>query len=470
MSEPILLRTKPQIEQEILDDWAVSLGVTDKEMGSDAKLQASTIARIVFALYVQLLRGARSVYIDTVPEASLELRGQDYSLPRRDATRSAVTLRFTVSGATTIPSGTVAKAPATTARDEIQFQTTVAATPSGAGDYDVPAVAVVAGSAASQLSAGTINTMVSTVANVTAVTNPASSTESFAREDVDTYRARLKAHLASLSRGTYDAILSAALNFAKQTTRIAKAATNSQTYLEVEDIDTLPFSAVGTNKLAIRSAPGGSIVEIVSYTGIDVTTTPHQFSGVTRGIEGTTATTHEPGAVVEEWIPDEYTSWPTSVSMVETKGNVDLYIDDHDNASGPHEQLRSLVEKRLRGDHTRWEADPGVKAAGITLNVFKRATTAITYEFTIQVEAGYSPSEVISDVQEAVNLFTNRLPVGHDLYAEQALCAALDVAGCRRVTLLKVNGVTYDGAIAADVAIATSAVARTTVGSITVNT
>lgn len=470
MSEPVLLRTKQQIEQEILDDWAASLGITDKEIGADAKLQASTFARVLFALYVQLYRGARSVYIDTAPENSLKLRGQDHGLSIREATRSAVTLRFTVSGATTIPSGTIAKAPATTARNEIQFQTTTSQICGSAGTYDVPAVAVVAGSAASELSSGTITAMVTTVANVTGVTNPASSTESFDKEDVDAYRARLKAHLASLSRGTYDSILSAAINFTKQTTRNAKAATNSQTFFEVEDVDTKPFSSSGTGKLAIRSTPGGAIVEIVSYTGIDVSTTPHQFTGVTRGTEGTTAVTHEPGAVLEEWIPDEYTSWPTSVSLVEGKGELSLYVDDHNNTNGPHEQLRSLVEKRLRGDHTRWEADPGVKAAGIDLNVFRRTTTSFTFVINILLDPGYSATAVETDVKEAVARFVNRLPIGHDIYAEQVLCAALEVQGCRRVTRLQIGSDVYDGLTGADQVVASTAVARTSTADITVNT
>lgn len=462
MSEPILLKTKKAIEMDVLADMAVSRGINDKELGADVQQWTSAFSRELFSLYYQLLRGARSVYIETAPLSSLALRGQDYDLPLRSATASTTTLRFTVSGATTIPIGTLVKAPATTSRDEIQFQTTEAGSPPGAGTIDLLAIAVVPGSVASQLSANIINQMVSTVANVTAVTNPAVTSISLDEEDADTFRARLKKHIISMSRGTADALLSGSINFEPAQATLNKILPVAQTYLEVDSIDTTPFSSVGTNKLAIRDTVGGAIVEVVSYTGIDTGVTPHRFTGVTRAQEGTTDVAHPVGSVVEQWVGgDNYSRYPTSASVMESTASVTVTIDDNTQSTGPHEDLRVAIEKYLRGDPDNWTRDPGFRAGGINLSVVKRTAVSVTYLLNIQVTSGYNAAAVKAEVESAIERNTNVLPIGHDVFPDQVICWALDVAGCERVTSLTINGTGYDGASAGQVTITDSQVART---------
>lgn len=466
MSEPILLKTKEAIELDILSDLAASRGINDKEIGSDVKQWTSAIAREIFALYYQLLRGARSVYIETAPKSSLVLRGQDYDLDLRPATKSTTTLRFTVSAATTIPVGTIVKAPATTTRDEIQFVTTETGSPPGAGTVDVLAIAAAAGKHASQLSAGAINQMVSTVVNVTAVTNPAVTSPSYDEEDADTFRARLKKHIISMSRGTLDSLVSAALNWTPPQVTLNRILPAGQVYAEVDAIDTTPFSSVGTNKLAIRDSVGGAIVEVISYTGIDTTITPHRFTGVTRGLEGTTDAAHPVGAVLETWVGgDNYSRFPTSASISEVTGSVTVTIDDNTQITGPHEDLRVAIERYLRGDVDNWTRDPGMRAGGINLSVIKRAAVIITYSVNIQVTPGYNSNAIVDEVKSAIERNTNTLPLGHDVFPDQVICWALDVPGCERVTSLTINGTAYDGVSAGSVTITDSQVARSYIAS-----
>lgn len=469
MSDPIQIKTTNAINADLLAALATEQGITDEEIGAVDRTFTYAVAEEIDEAYFQLLRADRGRFIGTATGQALANRMADEGLSKRAATSSKTTLRFTTTGAASVSPGDIFSVEATTGTDQIDFQVTQAASIGGAGTFDTGAEAVVAGSHASQLPSGSITKLTTNIANISAVTNPASTSVSFDEETDDAARARLRAHLNAKSRGTLDAILSAALNFSIQQTRLSRSMTNSQNYAEVEDVSTLPFSSVGTGKLSIRDTVGGPISEVVSYTDINEALDPQRFTGLTRAQESTTAAAHEVGAIVEEWVGgDSYGRWPTSAAIEEGSASVTVTIDDSTNVNGAHADLVTVLEKRLRGDVSNYTRDPGHKAGGISLTVQNRTTVSVTFAYVIAVSPGYTLSEVGPRVQSAVESACNNLPVGYDVYADQALCWALDVLGVERVVTTTINGTTYQGTNAANVAIAATEVARTTIASISV--
>lgn len=468
MSDPIQAKTAEAILEDILNELAAEQGITDDQIGANDRTFAYAVAQEIDELYFQLLRAERSSYINTATGKALAKRMTDEGLAKRLATKSVTTLRFTTTGAATLNTGDTFSKPATITEDQIDFVLTETKSIGGAGTLDVGARAVLAGSHASQLAPSTITQLTTQVTNVSAVTNPASTSVSYDDETDESARKRLRDHVIAKSRGTMDAILSGAVNFSLQSTRLIKKLPAGQAYLEAEDVGSQPFSSVGTGKLAIRDSIGGPISEVVSYTGIDESVDPDRFTGLTRAVAGTDAE-HDIGSIVEEYIPDNKGKWPTSASLAEGTASVTVYIDDHSQSTGADAELVSLVQKRLRGDVNNWTRDPGYRAAGINLTVVNRTTVSITYEMDIQVSLGYNANSVRDAVKAAIEANTNTLPIGYDVYPDQVLAWAHDVPGTERITRLVINGVTYDGGNLGHVAITATQVARTVIGNITVN-
>lgn len=468
MSDPIQAKTAEAIRDDMLNELASQQGITDDEIGANDRTFCYAAAQEIDEGYFQLLRAERGSYINTSTGQALKNRMADYGLSKRLATKSVTTLRFTTTGAATLNAGDVFSKPATVSEDQIDFVLTETKSIGGAGTLDVGAQAVLAGSHASQLAVGVINQLTTTVSNVSAVLNPATTSVSLDDESDESAHQRLQAHIIALSRGTVDAILSGAINFAQQKTRLLRKLPSGQTYLETEDVGEQPFSAVGTGKLAIRDTIGGPISEVVSYSDIDETLDPDRFTSLTRAVVGSDID-HEIGAVVEEYIPESAGKWPSSASLVEGTASVTVYIDDVTQSTGADAELVSLVQKRLRGDPDNWTRDPGYRAGGINLIVTNRTTVSITYVLDVQVATGYNSNSVRDAIKSAIEANNNVLPIDHDVYPDQVLCWAHDVPGCERVVSLTINGTAYDGATAGTVSIAATQVARTVAANITVN-
>jgi len=276
-------------------------------------------------------------------------------------------------------------------------------------------------------------------------------------EDDDSYRTRILAWIAGLSKGTVPAIISGSINFEVQKATLAVALPAGQLFLEVEeDLNTIPFSVQGARYLELQDA-SGVLVEVVLYTGIDTTTTPQRFTGLTRAQFATADVAHEVGGLIEEYIPQSSGHTVTSASVLESPGHVDVYIDDGTTA-GPDPLLVDLVEKRLRGDGT--DRDPGWKPAGVTLNTTARSVSLIDVTATIQVSTSYDAAEVKATTLTTITEYLNGFKVGVDVLAYPLVEVIMAVDGVIDITSLLINAVLFDGAVAADVAVPINTVAR----------
>lgn len=459
MAAPTQIKVAEQIRDDILASIAADTGISDQNLGSNTRSTAYAVGSEIDEVYFQLWRLQRAFYIRTATGTALDSRGADYGLTRRAAQYAIGTARFTFTGAGThtVPNGALVSAPATTARDKIQFATPATGTynRTGAGTIDVPITAVVAG-AEGNLGSGTITQLDTTISGVTAVTNPSATTLGAPEETDDEFRARILRHIEGLSRCTVASILNGAIDFEQQTLTLAEAIDASATTIKVrEDLTEIPLSIAATGKLGLNGN-----AEVVTYTGINTSSDPHQITGVTRAQEGTTAVAHEEGIAITEYIPTGEAVRVTSATAVETTAHVNVWIDDG-TATGPDNELVDLVEKRLRGDGT--ERDPGYKAGGVTLDVYAVSIVSVNVVASVIVASGYNASDVVGasgTVNTAVTNFLNSLVVGQDVIGYQVACVITDLPGVETINSLSINGTAFDGTNAADVAISSSQAAR----------
>lgn len=450
MGDPILLKRAEEIQADIIAEVFARTGISDANLGAIVRTLAYAVGQEIEGAYLQVYWATVNAYILKATWTALDNRGADFGVTRRSATKAVGTARFTASDTVTVPAGTQIAAPATTARDRIVFVTTAIGSRVGAGTLDIPIQAVVAGDAGN-LASSTITEMVSAVTNITAVTNPGATLLGTDQEDDDTYRGRIIAHIEGLSKGTPVSIIDGALDFTVQTVTLKNALPNGQNYMEVtEDLDTIPISIAATGKLAILDS-SGSVSEVVYYTGINTAVSPQRITGLTRGQESTSDVDHEAGLSVEEWIPAGRGRVVTGVVLVETPGNVDVYIDDG-TTLGPHDQLKNLVQYRLRGDGTA--RDPGYRPAGVTLSGYK--VTIVQVNVTAVVQGNVNTDEI----EAAIEAYLNTRSIGEDIYGSAIACIIQDQAGVEKVVSLVIQGNTYDGAAAADLAIGSTSVAR----------
>lgn len=457
MAEIVQIKTAEEILSDILAEIESQTGISDENLGSVTRSFAHGTAIEIDELYYQLYKATRAFYIKTSTGVALDNKGSDYGLTRSAASKAVGVIRFTCSGSATIPIGTQIAAPATSSRDEIVFETVEVASRIGAGTVDARIQALVAG-VDGNLASSSITYLKTSVSNVTGATNPAATVLGSDEEDDDTFRDRIIRTLQGLSRGTIPAILHGAIDLELQEVTLINALPNGQNYIEVaEDLNLYPFSEVGgTNYLSVDENK-----EVVYYTGIDVTSSPHKFTGVVRGqLDGSTPTSdadHEAGVKIKEHIPTGRGYKVTSAGINEYHGYVNVYIDDG-TTQGPVSYLVNIVEKRLRGDGT--DRDPGYRGAGIGVYVYARSVVLVDVTASIVVEPEYDSSEVISSVQSAVTDFLNGHKVDQDVYGYQIAEVIMAVDGVRTISALDVDGVTFDGTNSADIAISATSVAR----------
>lgn len=456
--DPVQRKVAEEIRDDIISEIAAETGINDAHLGAVTRQTAFAVGSELDELYYQLWRAERASYIKKASGQALDDRGADFNVARREATKAIGTGRFTVDSATTIPVGTLISAPATTARDKIQFITLAAIAAGSPGTYDVTIEAVTAGEAGN-LAASAITQLDTTVAGVSAVTNPGATVLGREREDDDTYRERILATIDGLSKATIWAITAEALNFEIQTLTLQGGIDISQTSLAVaEDLNTIPLSVLFPGKIIIDS-------EVIQYTGIDTSSDPHQITGLTRGAASSVAAAHDDGAHLKEYVPAGRGERVTSVALVESPGLVAVYIDDS-TTLGADSELVDLVGKRLKGDGTT--RDPGVRPAGVALTCNAAAIVDIDVDCQIQSRIGFNHVEVANAVETAVTNYLNGLKIDEDVDGYALACVIMDVSGVLTIVsgTLAIGGVTFDGTDSSDVNISSTSVARS--GSINV--
>lgn len=452
MVAPLQLKKAEDIRDDILAEMVALTNLNDKILGAVLRQMAFAVGSELDEFYYQLWRAMNATYIKKAEGEALDDRGADFGVTRRAAQAAVGSARFTATGATTIPQGTLISAPATTSRDQVQFRTLAEKVVAGAGNVDVTIEAVETGSGGN-LAASSISQIDTPVASISDVTNPAATTLGREIEDDNTYRERILATLDGLSAATIWAIRAEALNFEVQELTLQGGLDDSQTYLEVvEDLNTIPLSILSPNKIKINE-------EVCICTGIDTSVDPHRITGLTRGAESTTATDHADGSIIREWIPSGRGTLVSSVAVVESPGLIETYIDDG-TTSGAHSQLVDLVGRRLKGDGT--ERDPGVRPGGVTLNCQAAGILLVNVAVQIQSKSGYNHAEVVNSVQTALTNHLNAKRIGEEVDGYALASVILGVPGVETIISgsLSINSTTFDGTDSSDVSTSNTQVAR----------
>ena len=165
------MKTVDEIFDEMRSSFGEKTGM-ELDSGCDLAVRLYAAAAQVYALYVQADWVARQAFPQTAEGEYLDLHAQLRSLERKKATCAVGSLRF-IAGETSendraIPLGTVCMTAGL-----VRFETTQAAVlKAGALQADVPAQAILAGSAGN-VSAGTIINMAVAPVGIQSCTNPA---------------------------------------------------------------------------------------------------------------------------------------------------------------------------------------------------------------------------------------------------------------------------------------------------------
>jgi uncharacterized phage protein gp47/JayE len=457
MADIVQLKTAELIRDDILSEIAAETGISDENLGSVVRTIAFALGVELDEIYFQLWKGTKASYIKHATGIALDWRGDDFGLTRIPAQGAIGRARFTGVHLTPIPAGTQIAAPATAARDEIVFVTTSAGTIIGSTG-EAPIRAVNPG-IEGNLAADTITYLKQSISGISAVTNPGATILGTDEESDDEFQDRILRTIDGLSKGTIPSIINGAIDFEIQEVTVDGAMDDTQDYVWItENPNLYPFSASG-GKLWIGD-------EIVSYTGIDLVGPDYGFYGLVRGIEGSSAVAHEIGEKIREYVPAGRSERVSSASIVEGYGTVDVYIDDG-TSLGPHSELVSLVQKRLRGDGT--DRDHGYRGAGITLNVIARTVVLVSVTAVITVDPDYDSAVVKANVKDEIIAWFDGKRVGEDVRAYRISEIIMSVEGVNNIQSLTIDGTSFDGTTSADVTISSTEVARTNTGSVTIS-
>lgn len=440
-----------QITADILIELAARLGITDANLGASIRTLAYAFGIEVAALYLQLYLAEKGYYIRTATGEFLDQRASDFGLTREPARKAIGHVTFTGTPGSPISIGDQVQKSATTATDAIVFEVTEAGTIPGGGSIELAIQALVAGETGN-VAATEIDDTATNITGVTAVTNTAQTRLGRPEEDDATLRARILRHLDGLSRGTVPAIRTGAIDFRIQIVTLNGALLAAATEIPVdEDLNTIPIATSGTIWI-------GSLTR--TYSGIDTSSSPHKLTGVSTGSD------HPDGTLIKEYVPAGESEYIQSAAIVETSGQVDVYLDDG-ATTGISTELVGLVQGRLRGDGT--DRNPGYRAAGTLLNCHAASLTTISIVAGIVAASGYVLADVITAAKDRVVRYINSLAVGEAVHAYKIAAVIQETEGVQTVSTLSLNGSSFLGTTGSDVTVAATAVARTSTANVTIS-
>ncbi len=193
------MKTIDEIYQEMLSCFGEQTGM-DLGEGCDLSARLYALAAQVYALYVQADWVTRQAFPQTARDEYLDRHAQLRGLTRKQGTRAAGTVRFSVGSAAPaaldIPVGTVCMTAGL-----VRFETTQAGTIAAGSTYaDVPVRALLAGTAGN-VAKGTIVSMAVAPVGVSACTNPAACSGGADQESDENLRARVMDTFKRLPNG-----------------------------------------------------------------------------------------------------------------------------------------------------------------------------------------------------------------------------------------------------------------------------
>jgi uncharacterized phage protein gp47/JayE len=418
--------------------------------------------------YVQMARLQALFSIDRSFGSDLDERAKDilpgtiFRRPALFAQGDVVFTRPGTVGTVVIPAGT--QLAAQDAQGQIRFRTTSAASilngNSSSGNVNV--VATIAG-IRGNVEAGSIVKFVTRLAGITSVTNPSRFDTGFDRESDDSFKARLKAFVQAISRGTPTALAGFAKNVILQDGRRVLFAHVVEPLLPTGIVDLYIDDGTGT-------------IEEYDATFIS---SPDVFLASALGGEKDLFTTNRPirddgsfvleintgSGFVTQVRGTDYELNPALGQIELLDASYPIGLSAGDSARANYRFYTGLIQATQRiidGDPTDPLRAPGVRAAGIQVRVKPPAAIFQSVTATISVLAGFDTAIVASAVSTAIQKYINGLDIGEDVIVSEIIERAMAVDGMFNFHLSEVTGSTPP----TDQVILGTQVARITSGSI----
>lgn len=436
-------------------------------------------ARELDDAYYQMARVADSFSIDQATGADLDARAaeiQPGTISRLAPTRASGFVVFSrpINDSTTItiPAGTQVRSAsgviATTSEEGVISNSSIEQLPGhGSGRDSAPVHCVAAAAGASgNLGANALTQFVARPPGVFEVTNVSALSGGRDQEDDDSFRARLKTYVSSLSQCTNHALESLVLGIADPTPLSGRIVTSAHLFEDPIDL-------------------ANSVLFIDDGNGTAETTEEVDFVNVTAGLAGPDPDTavggeeylYLPHAPVDLQRP--FTLWSVDDTDTGWRGELTRDVDYRVEPSSGRlyftpplvsgERIRATytrfsglieeVQRYVNGDPTDAVTYPGWKAAGTRVLVRAPVVVDVTIDAVLMLEAGADAETVRTNVESAVTAYINTRNISDDVVRNEIIERIMRVTGVYDVNLLEPT---------ANIAILDHEVARTSPASLSI--
>lgn len=392
--------------------------------------------------YFQLARLRDLFSIDRATGSDLDDRAREIqpgTVTRRQALYASTTVVFSrpgTVGTIPIPAGTIVGA-----SDElgvIRFRTTAAGQILNGASTSAP-ITVTAAEAGvrGNVAVNTIVRILSRIAGITGVTNPAAVQNGSDRESDADFRARLKAFVRSLARGTVAALEAAAKNarltdgarvlFAKV---FEDPLSNGYVQLYIDDgagaTDTFDSIYIAGYDVILASALGG---ERRVFTTEKPIRDDGSFILEVNAVVKTRGTDYvlNPATGQVSFLTGPYPTGLTPGDVVRAKYRF-------------YTRLVKEVQRIMYGDPLFPLTYPGIRAAGILVQVLPPQTVPQTLAAGISVDDGFDTLTVAAQVVTEIQKYINGLNIGEDVIVAQIIEVAMAVSGMHDFQITSLTG------------------------------
>lgn len=429
-------KTYDQILQRMADRLVARSSLSDVDDKAQVKAALSAFARELADAHYQTRNLLDLFSLDRAEGDDLDERIEDFpiELARKLAVAAVGSLVFSrnVSGPIVVPTGTLVEVPG--ADPAIVAVTTAPVNVVGTTSGNVPAVIQTAGEIGNVAIDALTKFKGLRPSGVDAVTNPSPFSGGLDKESDDALRARVRAYIATLSRGTPLALVTAALG--------VELATGQRIIFArcVEDNVIL-----GKSVLYVDDGSGSVEETADNYGSPELLTTGPDFPGdVAVGGETILYTTRIPvkdsltftlevaGAPQVHGV--DYTLNPASGKIVLTTPLAPG--DDATFESTAITGIMAEVQKVIDGDLDDTVNYPGFRAAGTLVLVKAPTTQTVTIVANIVVLDGFDVTEVAAAVSTAIASYVNGLGIGNDVVKSEMVERAMSIEGMYDISIV----------------------------------
>lgn len=393
-------------------------------------------------IYVQLAQLRQVFSIDTATGSDLDERAREIQpaiISREQALYATGLQTFSrsgTSGTLAIPAGTIVAG--SDGAGPIRFKTTASGsiTPGNTISSPIPITALEAG-ARGNVAANNIVSLVTRLPGVIATSNPSALQNGRNRESDQSFRARLKAYIRSLGRGTRQTLETVVLGtrlpdgakivFAK-VIRNPFATGDVEIYVDdsTGSIETYDSQYIGTYDVLLNPALGG---ERRIFTTRKPIRDDGSFVVERNGVALVRNTDYVLDTAIGQ-IALTTTSFPTGL----TAGDV---IRAHYRF---YTRLIQEAQRIVDGDALDPLNYPGYKAGGDYVRVLPPQTVPQTIDAGIAVDNGFDTLTVAQAVATAIQNYINGLNIGDDVIVAKIIEVAMDVEGMRDFRMTNLSG------------------------------